>query len=66
MPCLAGLEDAVGLDGEGAAGPVEAEDADQLLVDVELAARHAQRAGDREEEALIGLGIAEDGIEDAR
>ena len=65
---LAGVagEDAIGLDGERAARTVEAEDADQLLIDVELATRHAQRTGDGEEEPLIGLGIAEDRVEDAR
>ena len=59
-------EHAIGLDRERAACAVEAQDADQLLVDVELAAGHAQRAGDGEEEPLLGLGIAEDRVEDAR
>ena len=63
---MTGLKNAVGLDRERASGPVETEDADQLLVDVQLAAWHAQRPGDGEEESLIGLGIAEDGVEHAR
>ena len=66
LPGVTGLEDPVGLDRERAARAVEAQDPDQLLVDVQLAARHAQRAGDGEEESLIGLGIAEDGVEHAR
>ena len=66
MAGVTGLENAVGLDRKRAASAVEAKDADQLLVDVELAAGHAQRAGDGEEESLIGLGIAEDGVEHAR
>ena len=63
---MTGLEDAVGLDRERATRSVEAKDPDQLLVDVQLAAGHAQRAGDGEEESLIGLWIAEDGVEHAR
>ena len=61
-----GAQDAVALDGEGAARFAEAKDADQLLVDVELAARNAQRPGNREEEALLGDGVLEGGVEDAR
>ena len=63
---MTGLEHAVGLDRECATRAVEAQDPDKLLVDVELPARHAQRAGDGEEESLIGLGIAEDGVEYGR
>jgi hypothetical protein len=49
----AGAQDPVALDGEGAARLGKAEDPDQLLVYVELAARHAEGAGDREEETLL-------------
>lgn len=63
---VTGDQHAVGLDGEGAARPVEAQDPDQLLVDVELAAGHAQRAGDGEEESLVCPGIAEDRVEHGR
>ena len=63
---MAGLEDSIGLDRERAARSVKAEDADQLLVDVELAARDAEGAGNGEEKALIGSGIAEDGVEHRR
>lgn len=59
-------EHAIGLDRERASGPVEAQDADELLIHVQLPARHAQRAGDGEEEPLLGLGVAEDRVEDAR
>ena len=63
---MTGGEHAVGLDRERAARALEAEDADELLIDVELPARHAQSARDGEEEALVGLRIAEDGVLHAR
>lgn len=66
MAGLARGEHPVGFDREGAARAVEAEDPDQLLVDVELPARDAERAGDGEEEALICVGIAKDRVEHAR
>ena len=61
----AGAQDAVALDGEGAACLGQPQDADQLLVHVQLAARHAQRAGDGEEEPLVGHGVLERGVEHA-
>ena len=61
----AGAQDAVALDGEGAARLGQPQDADQLLVHVQLAARHAQRAGDGEEEPLVGDGVLERGVEHA-
>ena len=57
---------AVALDGERAARVGETQDADQLLIDVELAARDAQRARDGEEEPLVGGRVPEGGVEDAR
>ncbi len=61
----AGAQDAVALDGEGAPRLGQAQDPDQLLIDVQLAAGHAQRTGDREEEALLGDGVPERGVEHA-
>src|SRR5918992_5445260 len=66
LSCGTGLEDAIGLDREGATRAVEPEDADELLIDVQLAARHAQRARNGEEETLVRLRIAEDGVEYGR
>ncbi len=63
---LTRLEDPIGLDREGATRTVEPEDADQLLINVQLPAWYAQGAGDREEQALLGIRVAEDGVEDAR
>ena len=61
----AGAQDAVALDGEGAASFGQPQDADQLLIHVQLAAGHAQRTGDREEQALVGDGVLERGVEHA-
>ncbi len=60
------LKDPVALDGEDAARLAQAQDGEQLVVDEELLARHAQRAGDREEEVLLGRPVAKRGVEDAR
>ena len=63
---LAGEQDAIALDSERAARAVESQDADQLLVDVELPTWDAERTRDGEEQPLLGLGIAEGGVEHAR